>query len=148
VLAQLESAQAAALEGLDGVAAALAAAADDDIPAGATNRHTERESSGVTQRAAMESRESYGLARGDRKWPLNEGRIPNIRGVREALGTSYSRVEGNRRASRIRLEGDLPPEIRKHFDSASHRPGPCDSPRTENQPTAAACRGHSLTVLK
>jgi hypothetical protein len=29
----------------------------------------------------------WGLARGDRKWPLNDGQIPNVRGVRVALGT-------------------------------------------------------------
>jgi class 3 adenylate cyclase len=33
-----------------------------------------------------------------RKWSLNEGQIPNFRGVRVALGTGDNRVEGNRRA--------------------------------------------------
>jgi hypothetical protein len=42
----------------------------------------------------------YGLARGDRKCSLNEGRIPHFRGVRVHVGTGYNRVEGNRRASR------------------------------------------------
>jgi hypothetical protein len=28
-----------------------------------------------------------GLARGGRKWSLNDGQIPNFRGVRVALGT-------------------------------------------------------------
>jgi hypothetical protein len=46
-------------------------------------------------------------ARGDREWSLNEGRIPNFRAVRVALGTVYNRVEGNRRASR---NGRVPPE--------------------------------------
>jgi hypothetical protein len=44
--------------------------------------------------------ESLGLARGDRKWPLNDGHTPHFRGVRVALGTGYNRDEGNRRASR------------------------------------------------
>jgi hypothetical protein len=35
-----------------------------------------------------------------REWSLNDGRIPNFRGLRSALGTGYNRVEGNRRASR------------------------------------------------
>ena len=43
-----------------------------------------------------------GLARGDREWPVNEGRIPNFRGVRVALGTGYNRVRGIGRVSRKR----------------------------------------------
>jgi hypothetical protein len=40
---------------------------------------------------------------GDRNRPLNDGQQrPNSRGVRAALGTGYSRGEGNRRASRER----------------------------------------------
>jgi hypothetical protein len=35
-----------------------------------------------------------------RKWPSNEGQIPNFRAVREHASTGYNRVEGNRRASR------------------------------------------------
>jgi hypothetical protein len=38
--------------------------------------------------------------RGDRKWPLNDGQIPNVRGVRVPVSTRYTPVEGNRRASR------------------------------------------------
>jgi hypothetical protein len=41
-----------------------------------------------------------GLARGDRSWPLNDGQIPNSRGVRVHVSTGYNRVEGNRRAPR------------------------------------------------
>ena len=52
-----------------------------------------------------------GLARGDRKWPLNDGQIPIFRGVRVALGTGSNRVEGNRRTSRNALVIDLSPEI-------------------------------------
>jgi hypothetical protein len=43
---------------------------------------------------------TLGLARGDRKCPLNERQIPNFRGVRVHVSTGYTRVEGNRRASR------------------------------------------------
>jgi hypothetical protein len=50
-------------------------------------------------------------ARGDIKWSLNDGQIPNSRGVRVALGTGYDRVEGNRRASRNGRVSDLSPEI-------------------------------------
>jgi hypothetical protein len=45
-----------------------------------------------------------GLARGDRKWFLNDGQIPNFRGVCVALGTGSSPVERNRRAR-------LPPRV-------------------------------------
>jgi hypothetical protein len=40
-----------------------------------------------------------GLARGDRNCSLNEGQIPNSRGVRVHVSTGYNRVGGNRRAS-------------------------------------------------
>jgi hypothetical protein len=50
------------------------------------------------------------MARGDRKWSLNDGQISNFRGVRVAPGTRYHRVEGNRRAKNG-LVSDLPPEI-------------------------------------
>jgi hypothetical protein len=46
-----------------------------------------------------------------RQWSLNDGRTPNVRGLRVARGTGYNRVEGNRRASRNGLVSDLPPEI-------------------------------------
>jgi hypothetical protein len=52
-----------------------------------------------------------GLARRDREWSLNEGRIPNVRGVRVSPGTVYRRGEGNRRASCNGPVSDLPPEI-------------------------------------
>ena len=42
----------------------------------------------------------------DRKWPLNDGQIPKLSGVRVALSTGY-----NRRASRNGIVSDLPPEI-------------------------------------
>jgi hypothetical protein len=51
------------------------------------------------------------LPRGDRKWSLNDGQIPNTRVVRVALGTGYDRVQRNRRASRNVRVSDLPPEI-------------------------------------
>jgi hypothetical protein len=44
----------------------------------------------------------------DRKWPLNEGQIPNVRGVRAHASTGYNRVEGNRRASRNGRVSELP----------------------------------------
>ena len=74
---------------------------------------------------------TLGLARGDRKWPLNDGQIPHVRGVRAALGTGYNRVEGNRRASR---NGRERPPTRKSltlrfatFQSLYH----LDEPRLE-----------------
>jgi hypothetical protein len=42
---------------------------------------------------------------------LNEGQRKHCCDVREALGTGYNRVEGNRRASRNGRASDLPPEI-------------------------------------
>jgi hypothetical protein len=45
-----------------------------------------------------------------RQKPLNEGQIPNLRGVRVALGTGYDPGEGNRRAARNGLVSHLPPE--------------------------------------
>jgi hypothetical protein len=48
---------------------------------------------------------------GDRKWPSNDGQIPNSRVVRVHVSTGYNRVEGNRRASRNGLVSDLPPGI-------------------------------------
>ena len=49
-----------------------------------------------------------GLARGDRKRPLNDGQIPNVRGVRVHVSTGYNRVEGSRRASRTGLVSPSP----------------------------------------
>jgi hypothetical protein len=43
--------------------------------------------------------------------PLNDVQIPNFRGVRVVLGTSYNRVERNRWASRNGPVSDPPPEI-------------------------------------
>jgi hypothetical protein len=68
----------------------------------------------VANRNARES-----SARGDRKWPLNDGQIPNVRGVRVHVSTGYNRVEGIRLASRNGLVGDLPPEIPLHYDFAT-----------------------------
>jgi hypothetical protein len=48
-----------------------------------------------------------GLARGDRKRPLNEAQIPHLRGVRVALGTGYNLGEGSRRAWRNGRERNL-----------------------------------------
>ena len=45
-----------------------------------------------------------------REWSLNDGQIPNFRGVRVASDTGYNRVEGNRRASRNGPVSDPPPE--------------------------------------
>jgi hypothetical protein len=50
-----------------------------------------------TRKRGKTSCESYGLARGDRKWSLNEGRITNFRVVRAALGTILEREIGERR---------------------------------------------------
>jgi hypothetical protein len=41
-----------------------------------------------------------GLARRDRKWPLNDGQIPNPNVDRVDPGTVYYLVVGDRRASR------------------------------------------------
>ena len=41
---------------------------------------------------------------------MNDGQIPNSRGVRVDVGTGYNPAEGNRRASRNGRVSDLPPE--------------------------------------
>jgi hypothetical protein len=51
------------------------------------------------------------LAWRDREWSSNDGQIPNPTVVRVAPGTSYYRVEGNRRASRNGPVSDLPPDV-------------------------------------
>jgi hypothetical protein len=48
---------------------------------------------------------------GRQKMGLDDGEIPNFRGVRVHVRTRYNRVEGNRRASRNGRVSDLPPEI-------------------------------------
>jgi hypothetical protein len=64
-----------------------------------------------------------GLARGDRKRPLNEGRIPNPNGVRVHESTRYIPREGNPRASRTGLVGDRPSRNESHtpIHTFSHR---------------------------
>jgi hypothetical protein len=47
----------------------------------------------------------------DRKWSLNDGQIPNVRGVRVHVRTGYNTGQGNPRASRNGGVSDLPPEI-------------------------------------
>jgi hypothetical protein len=61
--------------------------------------------------AKAANRNARSLARGDRKWALNDGQIPKFRGVRVHASTGYNRAEGNRRAWRYGLVSDLPPEI-------------------------------------
>jgi hypothetical protein len=51
------------------------------------------------------------LARGDRKCSLDDGQIPNSRGVSAHVSTGYNTGEANRRASRNGRVSDLPPEI-------------------------------------
>jgi hypothetical protein len=63
--------------------------------------------------AQVANRNARVWARRDSEWCLNDGQIPNTRGVRVALGTDYHRVEVNRRASRNGRVSDLPPEIPK-----------------------------------
>jgi hypothetical protein len=58
-----------------------------------------------------------GLARRDRKWPLNDRQIPNPNVVRVAFGTGYHRVEGNRRASRNRRVSRSPTRNPHRHDS-------------------------------
>jgi hypothetical protein len=43
--------------------------------------------------------------------PLNDGQIPNVRVVRVRVSTGYTRVEGNRRASRNGRVSSSPTEI-------------------------------------
>jgi hypothetical protein len=59
-------------------------------PSPASSRHV-----AFIQHSAMQQ-----LRIGRIGWPLNDGQIPNFRGVRVAHGTSYNPGEGNRRASR------------------------------------------------
>ena len=68
-----------------------------------TSRRGPRKSSpcNAAQRAhSCESRSVEDLARGDRKWRLNDGQLPNFRGVRVHVSTGYIPPEGHRRASR------------------------------------------------
>ena len=65
-----------------------------------------------------------GLARGDRKWPLNDGQIPNSRGVRVHVSTGLHSFRGDSAgvAKRSHLVSDLPPDtpdvtIRNFFAS-------------------------------
>jgi hypothetical protein len=51
--------------------------------------------------------ERTGFGAGRQKIPLNDGQIPNFRGIRVALGTGYNRVEGYRRETDV---SDLPAE--------------------------------------
>jgi hypothetical protein len=53
---------------------------------------------------------TLGFGAGRQKMILEDGRIPNSRGVRVALSTGYKSVEGSRRASRNGPVSDLPPE--------------------------------------
>jgi hypothetical protein len=70
-------------------------------------------------RSSLQRRNScQGLARRDRNRGLNDGQIPNFRGVRVALDTGYHRVEGNRRASRNGRVSSSP----------TRNPERCDSP--------------------
>ena len=71
----------------------------EEPPAGARSGST-RPRGGDIQRCTS-------LARGDRKCSLNDGRIPNVRGVRVHVITGYNRVEGNRRASRNGLVSEI-----------------------------------------
>jgi hypothetical protein len=79
---------------------------------------------GVQRRKSCESLR-YGLARGDREWSLDDGHIPNARGVRRALGTGYNRGEGIRRASRngrVSSSPEIPNvTIRNFFIALWHR---------------------------
>jgi hypothetical protein len=67
------------------------------------------------------------FGRQNRKWPLNDRQIPNVRVVRVHASTGYNRAEGNRRASRNGRVSDLPPEIPnvtiRNFSIAVHRAG-------------------------
>jgi hypothetical protein len=83
------------------------AAEDQSVPEGQV-RHTVTRH---TQRCTSCESERQSLARGDRKWPLDDGQPSDSRGVRVHASTGYNRVEGNRRASRNGLVSDLPPEI-------------------------------------
>jgi hypothetical protein len=49
--------------------------------------------------------------RGRQKMALDDGQIPNVRGVRVHVSTGYTPLEGNQRASRNGLVSDLPKEI-------------------------------------
>ena len=70
------------------------------------------------------NRNVSGLARGDRKWPLNDGQIPNSRGVRVHVSTGLHSFRGDSAgvAKRSHLVSDLPPDtpdvtIRNFFAS-------------------------------
>jgi hypothetical protein len=58
-----------------------------------------------------------GLARGDRTWPLNDGQIPKLRGVRVHVSTRSIPGEGNRRASRNGCVSSPPARNPYRYDS-------------------------------
>jgi serine/threonine protein kinase len=67
---------------------------------------------------------SLGLARRDRKWPLNDGQIPNPNVDRVDPGTVYYRVEGDRRASRNGPVSDIShPKPQRHNFATFASPG-------------------------
>jgi hypothetical protein len=74
------------------------------------------------------NRNTEGLARRERKWSLNEGQIPNSRGVRVGLGTGYNPDERNRRASRNSRVSSSPTRIPnvtiRDFLTAGRQPEP------------------------
>jgi hypothetical protein len=71
------------------------------------------------------------LARRNRKWSLNDGRIPSPNVVRVAPVSGYHRVEENRRASRNSLRERSPTRNPLRYDSPlSHRCTPAGPPAT------------------
>jgi hypothetical protein len=59
------------------------------------------------------------LAHDNIKCSLNDSQIINTRGVRVHVSPGYTRVEGNRRASRNGLVSVLPPELTFRFATFS-----------------------------
>jgi hypothetical protein len=57
------------------------------------------------------------VARGDRKWSLNDGQIPNFRDVRVHVSAGYNLAEVNRRASRNGLVSSSPTRNLQRSDS-------------------------------
>ena len=71
-------------------------------------------------RMAAAFHQVQGVARGDRKRPLNEAQIPLVRAARVHVSTGYNRGEGHRRPSRNGLVRDLPPSEIPHVTIRNH----------------------------
>ena len=87
----------------------------EPLPAPALITYTHSEDSSADAEVKKSRIVTLGLVtRADREWFLNDGQIPNVRGVRVALKTGHNPGEGNRWASR---NGRVSPSPTRQSDS-------------------------------